>query len=409
MKIYKVGGAVRDSLMGLTPKDQDWVVEGSTPEALLNQGFRPVGTHFPVFLHPKTNEEYALARMERKTASGHTGFECRYSPDVTLFQDLSRRDLTINAMAIDEQGQLIDPFGGQQDLKEKRLRHVSPAFCEDPLRVLRVARFLARFYHQGFTIAPKTRELMQSMVYSGELMHLSAERVWQESVQALTEENPQTYFHTLYSIGALKTWFKELDDLFGVPQNPKHHPEIDTGSHSLLTLKQAAQLSQDTKVRFAALLHDLGKGITPKALWPSHPNHAEKGIKPVISLCKRLKVSKKFQRLAVLGCQWHTTAHQALDANETSTHKALMFLESIRTQQELDDCLTVCLADSQGRPGFEEADYPQARFLRKAYVEIQEVKASQFSHSGVKGQALGNKIRQAKAEALLHLKSTWNP
>lgn len=407
MKIYKVGGAVRDSLMGIAPKDQDWVVEGSTPEALLNQGFRHVGAHFPVFLHPETNEEYALARTERKTASGHTGFDCIYSPNVTLFQDLSRRDLTINSMAMDDQGQLIDPFGGQQDLREKRLRHVSPAFTEDPLRVLRTARFLARFYHQGFTIAPETLELMQSMVNSSEFKQLSAERVWQESVRALGEANPQTYFHTLHSIGALNTWFTELDHLFGIPQDPKHHPEIDTGIHSLLSLKQAAKLSQNTKVRFSALLHDLGKGVTPNTLWPSHPNHAEKGVESVISLCKRLKVPKSYQRLAVLGCRWHTTVHQALDTHKTSPQNTLAFLESIRNRHELDDCLTVCLADSQGRPGFEETDYPQANFLRKAYENIQGVKASRFLNSGIEGKALGDKIRQAKLETLIYLKSAW--
>lgn len=302
MKVYLVGGAVRDKLLGLPISDRDYVVVGTTPEAMLAKGFQQVGKDFPVFLHPKTHEEYALARTERKIGSGYTGFSCYSAPDVTIEDDLLRRDLTINAIAQSDTGELIDPHHGVRDLKNRVLRHVSDAFLEDPLRVLRVARFAARYYAQGFRIAPETMFLMQSMSETGELSHLTPERVWTETHKALMSNSPQIYFEVLRECGALAILFPEIDNLFGVPAPEKWHPEVDTGIHILMVMRVVATLSKDIDVRFAALCHDLGKGLTPKAVWPSHPQHGEAGIPLIIDLCERYKIPSH-QRSRLLSCK----------------------------------------------------------------------------------------------------------
>lgn len=293
MDMYLVGGAVRDALLNIPIKDRDWVVVGATPEQLLAQGFQQVGADFPVFLHPHNKEEHALARTERKSGSGYQGFDCRFSPDITLEEDLLRRDLTINAMAQDEQGQIIDPYHGQQDLQDKMLRHVSPAFAEDPLRVLRVARFAARFAGLGFQVAEETLALMRQMVTDGELDHLVAERVWQETQRALTEDHPQVYFQVLRDCGALNIWFKEIDDLFGIPQPEQYHPEIDCGIHALMSLQACVPLSEHVATRWAALTHDLGKALSDKENLPRHFGHETRGLKPIKALCKKLKCAKR--------------------------------------------------------------------------------------------------------------------
>ena len=315
MQIYLVGGAVRDALLKINIKDKDWVVVGSTPEQLLDLGYSQVGADFPVFLHPKTKEEYALARTERKSGSGYQGFICDFSPNISLEDDLLRRDLTINAMAQKDDGSLVDPYNGQQDIKDKKLRHVSDAFSEDPLRVLRVARFAARFAHLGFTIADETLKLMRDIAASGELAHLTQERVWQETERALGESKPWVYFQVLRDCDALAIIFPELDRLFGVPQPEKHHPEIDCGIHTLMVLEQACKLTDDVNVRWASLLHDLGKGLTRESLLPSHHGHEQSGEQLVIELNQRLKTPNEFKDLSRLVCVWHTHVHRAFELN----------------------------------------------------------------------------------------------
>ena len=311
MKTYLVGGAVRDTLLQRDVSERDWVVLGATPEQMQALGYQQVGKDFPVFLHPKTKDEYALARTERKTGTGYTGFSFDTSTEVTLEEDLLRRDLTVNAMAMDENGDLIDPFNGQQDLNNRILRHVSDAFIEDPLRVFRVARFAARYAQYGFQVADETIQLMQQIVNSGELQSLSAERVWKETERSLQEPNPEVFFETLKSCGALKTWFSELDALWGVPNPPKYHPEVDTGIHTMLVLQQAAKLSNKLAVRFAALTHDLGKALTDRNKWPSHHGHEKLGIAPLTQLCQRLKVPNECKELALLTCEFHGHVHKA--------------------------------------------------------------------------------------------------
>ncbi|MDH3354798.1 MAG: multifunctional CCA addition/repair protein, partial [Chromatiales bacterium] len=298
MKIYLVGGAVRDKLLGVEPKDRDWVVVGATPDEMIAQGFTPVGSDFPVFLHPETKEEYALARTERKSGHGYHGFEFHADPSVTLEEDLIRRDLTINAMAEDDAGHIFDPFNGQADLENGRLRHVSDAFSEDPVRILRIARYAARFNRWGFHIAHDTHKLMKQMVDNGEIDHLVPERVWQETARALGEDAPQRFFDVLHKCGALKVIFPEIEALFGVPQPKHHHPEEDTGVHVMMVVEQAARLTDDLKVRFAALVHDLGKGTTPESEWPRHIAHEDRGVMLVEKLCERLRVPKDFRDLA---------------------------------------------------------------------------------------------------------------
>lgn len=404
MQTYLVGGAVRDSLLNYSFTDKDWVVVGATPEQMLDQGFEPVGKDFPVFLHPQTKEEYALARTERKQGHGYKGFTVYAAPDVTLEQDLIRRDLTINAMAQDDDGNIVDPYNGQQDLANKILRHVSDAFIEDPLRVLRVARFAARYAHLGFTVADETLELMESITNSGELNHLVGERVWQETHKALAEQTPEQYFQTLQDTGALAAVMPELDQLFGVPQPPKHHPEIDCGIHSLMVLQQASLLSSSTAVRFASLMHDLGKGTTPQEEWPRHIAHEHRGLKLIEQLCQKNKVPNEHRDLAKLACQHHTNIHRAFELKAETVLKVLESCDAIRRPERFEELLLCCEADAKGRTGFEQTDYPQVNYFRQAQNSICSVLPQQFLEQGIKGKALGEAIRQERLNQLRHLK-----
>ncbi len=405
MQIYQVGGAIRDKLLGLAVKDHDWVVVGTTPEQMLKQGYKPVGRDFPVFLHPKTHEEYALARTERKTSPGYTGFVFHAAPDVTLEQDLIRRDLTINAIAMAKDGQLIDPYNGQQDLQNKILRHVSPAFAEDPVRILRLARFYARFAPLGFTIADETLTLMRQMVNSGEVDALVPERVWQETQRALAEQQPRAFFEALRDCGALARIFPELDALFGVPQTETHHPEIDTGIHSLMVLDQACQLSPEPRVRCAALLHDLGKGTTPEADWPRHIGHEARSLPSVRQLCQRLRIPNDFRDLALLAAQYHTHCHRAAELRPNTLLETLQALDAFRRPERFEEFLLTCIADSRGRLGFEDKDYPQAELFRRAYSAALSVDAAALARQGLKGQQLANKLQQLRCEAITAEKS----
>jgi tRNA nucleotidyltransferase (CCA-adding enzyme) len=400
MKIYLVGGAVRDALLDYPVHERDWVVVGARPEELEQQGYQQVGKDFPVFLHPKTKDEYALARTERKQGHGYTGFAVDYDPTVTLEEDLQRRDLTINAIAQDEDGTLIDPCGGQADLEQRLLRHVSDAFVEDPLRVLRTARFAARYAHLQFTVAPETLALMADIVAQGELAHLPAERVWVETEKALGERHPEVYIQVLRDCGALAALLPEVDALFGVPQTPAHHPEIDTGEHVLMTLQQAAALSADTDVRFAVLMHDLGKAATPPQEWPRHIRHEERGIALIEQVCKRLRVPKRHSELARTVCAQHTLCHRALELRGKTVLKLLNATDALRRPDRFESFLLACEADARGRLGFEQRDYPQADYLRRAREVAQSVNAEQFRESGVTGKALGDAIADQRAKLL---------
>ncbi|MDX1492366.1 MAG: multifunctional CCA addition/repair protein [Pseudohongiellaceae bacterium] len=384
MKTYLVGGAVRDALLGLSDapdyhSDRDWVVVGSTAASMLDQGYQQVGRDFPVFLHPKTKEEYALARTERKTSPGHTGFSFNADPSVTLEDDLARRDLTINAIAQAENGELVDPYKGQQDIRDRVLRHVSPAFSEDPLRVLRVARFAARFHHLGFTIAPETQELLTQMSASGELDNLVAERIWQEMEKALKEKSPATFFRVLRECGALACIAPEVDALFGVPQPEQHHPEIDTGVHILMCLEQAAKLSDDPIMRFATLCHDLGKGTTPSNEWPRHIGHEKRGVKLVKRMCERLRVPKRYATMARSTCEFHTHCHRAAELRPDTILRLFEALDLYRRPEHLEPFLLACEADSRGRTGFEDRDYPQTDLLRKAFHSSTQINTAEIA------------------------------
>jgi len=364
MKIYLVGGAVRDKLLGLPVTDRDWVVVGARQNEMLDLGFAQVGNDFPVFLHPQTKEEYALARTERKTAPGHTGFVFDANETVTLEQDLARRDLTINAIAETADGELIDPYNGQDDLAGRVLRHVSPAFEEDPLRVLRVARFAARFHSLGFRVAPETNAIMRKIVHSGELASLVSERVWQELAKALVSKSPDAFVTVLRDCEALGIVLPEIDALFGVPQPAKFHPEVDTGLHLLMCLQQARLLSDDPQVLYATLVHDVGKGATDRTLWPSHKGHETLGLPLLDAIAARLKVPNEFAKLAALVCEHHTKLHRL---EQVDADKALALLEAIdvfRRPERLDKFLLACEADARGRTGFEDRDYPQRAFLQ---------------------------------------------
>jgi len=397
MKTYLVGGSVRDRLLGLPLKDRDWVVVGSTPEAMLSQGFQPVGKDFPVFLHPKTHEEYALARTERKTAPGYKGFIIHAAQNVTLEQDLIRRDLTINAIAQDENGRLIDPYNGQQDLKDKILRHVSPAFSEDPVRVLRIARFAARF---GFTIANETKQLIQEMIINNELDHLVSERVWQELQKALATPQPSLFFLTLRGVGALKILFPEVDRLFGVPQVPKWHPEIDTGIHVMLVLDQAAKLSEEITVRFAALCHDLGKGTTPKATLPQHIGHELRSVKLTETLCERLRVPKQIQSLAVKVAKYHTHMHLLFEMKAETILKVIEALDSFRKPEHFEHYLLAGEADFRGRPGYETKPMPEINVLKQCFIATQAITATPFLGKGITGPAISESIRKQRIKEI---------
>lgn len=400
MEIYLVGGAVRDKLLHYPVKEQDWVVIGETPESMVDKGFRPVGKDFPVFLHPKSQEEYALARTERKTAPGYKGFTVHASPDVTLEEDLIRRDLTINAMAMTEQGALIDPFHGQHDLEKRIFRHISPAFAEDPVRVLRVARFAARYHHLGFTLAEETRELMRSMVTRGEVDHLVPERIWAELLKALNEKSPSAFFYTLKECTALERIFPEINRLFGVPQPEQHHPEIDTGLHTMLCLEQATRLSSSPEVRFAALVHDLGKGMTPKDNWPHHYAHEKIGLPALEDLCARLRVPNTFKALARKVMQYHTHCHKAFELRASTLTDLLTTLGAFKASNTLPEFLVACEADAKGRTGFENRPYPQAELLKQAAKAAASVDTSAILNSELQGPKIGEAIRRLRIKAV---------
>lgn len=400
MNIYLVGGAVRDALLDYPTSERDWVVVGARPQDLLDLGYQQVGKDFPVFLHPETKDEYALARTERKKGHGYTGFAVHCDPAVTLEQDLLRRDLTVNAMARTPEGEIIDPYGGQRDLAAKILRHVSDAFVEDPLRVLRTARFAARYAHLGFTVAPETMALMTEIVSQGELDHLPAERIWVELERALGENNPEVFVEVLRACGALQQLLPEVEALFGVPQNAQYHPEIDTGLHTLMTLQQAAQLSPATDVRWAVLIHDLGKGTTPAAEWPRHIAHEHRGLKLVEAVCARLKAPGQHRELALKVCEYHTHCHRALELRGKTLLKLLTATDALRRPDRFEAFLLACEADARGRKGLESRDYPQADYLRRALLAAREVTAALFMEQGVQGKALGEAIRAERVRRL---------
>ena len=400
MEIYLVGGAVRDKLLNFQVSEQDWVVLGETPESMVKHGFRPVGKDFPVFLHPQSHEEYALARTERKTAPGYKGFAVHASPDVSLEQDLLRRDLTINAMAMTPQGQLIDPYGGQQDLEKRIFRHISPAFAEDPVRILRVARFAARYGHLGFKLAEETRELMQSMVAAGEVDFLVPERVWAELFKALGEQSPSAFFYTLKDCAALEKIFPELYRLFGVPQPERHHPEIDTGLHCMLCLEQAALLSACPEVRFAALVHDLGKGLSPETQWPHHYDHEKKGLPVLEQLCTRLRVPNAFKSLAIQVMRYHTHCHRVFELRASTLTDVLGVLGAFKAKNTLNEFLLACEADARGRTGFEHVPYPQSERFRLAAKAAASVDTSAVVNSGLQGAKIGEAIRRLRVKAV---------
>ena len=401
MKTYLVGGAVRDALLGLPVKDRDWVVVGASPDRLLAQGYQQAGRDFPVFLHPVTHEEYALARTERKAGHGYTGFTTRFSPDVTLEEDLQRRDLTINAMAQDSDGQIIDPWQGRKDLNDRLLRHVSSAFIDDPLRVLRVARFAARFAAQGFTIAPDTLALMQQLSASGELAHLTAERVWKETEKVLSGPAPEVYFQVLRDCGALQVLFPELDNLFGVPAPAKWHPEIDTGIHSLMTLSMAASLTDDPAVRFAALFHDAGKALTPPELWPSHPGHGVAGLPLITTLCQRLKVPNHYRDLALLITEFHDVLHTIERQPAGKIISLFDSIDSWRRPERIQQLTLASEADARGRAGLTGNPYPQGAFVRKMYDIAAAVPVAKIVQAGFKGPAIRQELTRQRTDALL--------
>ncbi len=408
MQFYKVGGAVRDRLLGKPIADTDWVVVGATTDEMLIKGYRPVGTDFPVFLHPLTGEEYALARTERKSGPGYGGFVFHADPDVTLEEDLIRRDLTINAIAEDKDGHLTDPFHGQRDLKARILRHVSPAFAEDPLRVLRVARFAARYAPDGFTIAPETLELMRTLSHSGELQALTPERSWKEISRALMESQPQVFIRVLRDCDALKVLFPEVDALFGVPQPAAHHPEVDTGLHVLSVLEQSALHHQPLSVRWACLLHDLGKGLTPQAEWPQHIAHEHTGLKLIKAVNARFKVPRDCQELALLVGQYHTHGHRALELKPSTLLDLLHSFDVYHRPQRFEEFVVACEMDARGRKGMEDRSYPQAEYLRGAATTAREVQVQPLLEQGFQGQELGEALKRERLDALKVYKATYN-
>jgi len=407
MKAYLVGGAVRDTLLNLPVRERDWVVIGETPEAMIARGYTEVGKDFPVFLHPETKDEYALARIERKTAHGYKGFAVHAAPDVSMEDDLMRRDLTINAMALMDNGDIFDPYGGQEDLKNRIFRHISPAFCEDPVRVLRIARFCARYQHLGFSIAPETRQLMQEMVVQGEIDHLVPERVWAETVKALGEQTPAAYFQALRECGALARIFPELDKLFGVPQPASYHPEIDTGVHTLMVLEQAVLLSDKKTVRFAALMHDLGKALTPQDKWPSHHGHETLGISTLKELCQRLRVPNHYQKLATQVMQYHTHCHRAFELRPGTLCDMLAAIGAFKAENQLHDFLLACEADARGRLGLEKEPYPQAEYILAAQKAAQRIDSSAITENNLQGKEIGQAIHRLRTNEINHIKKQF--
>ena len=403
MQVYLVGGAVRDSLLGHPYQEKDYVVVGATPEHMLAQGFQPVGKDFPVFLHPKTKEEYALARTERKSGKGYHGFQFFTDTTVSLEEDLIRRDLTINAIAMDQDGRIYDPYGGQTDLENKTLRHVSEAFAEDPLRVLRVARFAARYSSYGFHIASETLQLMQTMAESGELDALTPERVWKETSRALLEDHADIYFQTLRDCGALKHLFPEIDALFGVPQRPEYHPEVDCGIHTLMSLQQACKSNYSLDVRFAVLVHDLGKALTPIHELPRHIMHEERGVKPVTELCERLKVPTQTRQLALSVCKEHLKCHQIMSLKPGTVWRLLQRLDVLRRPERVEAFVQACECDARGRLGLEDRPYPQAQYMLDAMQVVRSIKVQDLPEN-IKGAEIGEMLIQCRIDALTAFK-----
>ncbi|HFC53718.1 MAG TPA: multifunctional CCA addition/repair protein [Gammaproteobacteria bacterium] len=400
MEIYMVGGAVRDQLLGLPVADRDWVVVGATPEQMVERGFIPVGKEFPVFLHPESHEEYALARTERKVAPGYHGFIFHAAPDVTLEQDLARRDLTVNAMALAPDGTLIDPWGGRRDLERRLLRHVSDAFVEDPVRILRVARLATRLADRGFRIAPETMQLMRRMVEAGEVDALVAERVWGELQRALEEEAPARFFEVLRECGALARILPELDRLFGVPQPERYHPEVDTGVHTMLVVNQAARISTELAVRFAALVHDLGKGLTPREEWPRHRGHERRGIPLVEQLCGRLRIPRRIRELALLVTRYHLYFHRVAELRPGTMLDLLQRLDAFRRPQRFEWFLATCEADARGRLGYEERKPPQLELFREVHRAAAAVQPGELVAQGVEGDAIAAELRRRRRAAI---------
>jgi tRNA nucleotidyltransferase (CCA-adding enzyme) len=409
MEVYLVGGAVRDRLLGRPVHERDWVVVGARPEELERDGFVPVGREFPVFLHPQTHEEYALARVERKVGLGYRGFTTQFAPDVTLEEDLKRRDLTINAMAETPSGEIIDPYGGRRDLEARLLRHVSEAFAEDPVRILRVARFAARYADLGFRVAEDTLELMKRMTESGEVDALVPERVWQETERALGETRPDVFFETLRSCGALSKIFPEIAALHGIPQPPRWHPEIDTGVHVMLVVRYAARIGAPTTVRFAALMHDLGKALSPPEKWPSHRGHEEAGVPLIEDLCDRLKVPNGYRELAVLTARHHATVHRAAELRPATLLKLLETIDAFRRPERFRELLLACESDARGRAGLENQPYPQSDYILRARDAAAAVTLSEQERQELKGPFLGERLREKRLAAVTALKETACP
>jgi tRNA nucleotidyltransferase (CCA-adding enzyme) len=400
MDTYLVGGAVRDELLGLPVGERDWVVVGATQEGMEAAGYRPVGRDFPVFLHPGTHEEHALARTERKTARGYRGFAVDASPEVTLEEDLQRRDLTVNAIARAPDGRIVDPWGGLRDLEARVLRHVSAAFVEDPVRILRTARLAARFGEMGFTVAPETMTLMRDMVASGEVDALVPERVWQETRRALETARPDIFLEVLRECGALAVVFPEIDALFGVPQPPRWHPEVDTGVHILLCLRAAARLGLDVETRFAVLLHDLGKGTTPREYWPAHHGHEDRSVTLARRLCERLRAPTSFRELAEIVARYHGLCHRARELRPATLLKLLEGTDALRRPERFEKFLLACEADLKGRTGLEDASYPQAALMRRALEAAAAVDPKPLVAAGLSGEKLKNELRAARTEAI---------
>ena len=409
MEVYLVGGAVRDELLGLPVKERDWCIVGATPDDMKELGYRPVGRDFPVFLHPKTAEEYALARTERKTAAGYHGFTFHTSPDVTIEQDLGRRDLTMNAIARDADGQLIDPYDGCTDIDNKLLRHVSDAFAEDPVRVLRTARFAARYHALGFRIAEETMQLMKTMVRNGEVDALVPDRVWKETEGALGESQPQVFFEVLRSCGALGVVFPEIDALFGIPQPEEWHPEIDTGIHTMMVVRQAALLSETIDVRFAGLVHDLGKATTRKSDLPKHPGHEARGVKLVKAMARRLPVPNACRDLGCLAAEFHTRCHRAFELRPATILKLLDRSDAFRRPERFEKLLLTCEADARGRTGLEKRDYPQADYIRGALRAATSIDIGDLKEGDLTGAEVGKAIHKRRLEAIERFKENYEP
>lgn len=404
METYLVGGAVRDEILDYPFTERDWVVVGATVQQMIDAGYEQVGKDFPVFLHPQSKEEYALARTERKTAPGYKGFEVHAAPDVTLVQDLERRDLTINAIAKDENGEILDPFDGRNDIEAKILRHVSPAFSEDPVRILRVARFAARYAHMGFTVAEETMSLMHIMVTNGEVDALVAERVWQEMVKALSEKTPTAFIEVLRECGALARIIPELDRLWGVPQPEEHHPEIDTGIHTMMVLEQSCRLSEAADVRFAALFHDLGKGTTPEREWPRHIDHEARGAKIVLEVCKRMRVPNDYRDLAERTARFHLHYHRALELKPSTVVKTLEQLDAFRKPDRFEKFLLASEADARGRPGYEDREFEQGDYFRQALKAACDVDVGALIEQGYQNLELADQIKQQRTQNVAALK-----